>query len=170
MAYQKQIWENLPSQNTPLSADRLNHMEDGIYDAYEHGGGGETLPVGSEIDFDGQVSEIPTGWEQVDDVPVYSTTETICGTWIDGSEVYKKVVNMGNLANNSSKSVAHGIIGNFKLIGLNGGATYGTTNIWATGFNDEIYIAGDNVVWNTRADRRNFTGYIILEYIKVSSS
>ena len=29
------------------------------------GSGGETLPVGSEIDFDGQVSDIPTGWEQV---------------------------------------------------------------------------------------------------------
>lgn len=33
MAYQKQIWENLPSTNTPVNADRLNHMEDGIYDA-----------------------------------------------------------------------------------------------------------------------------------------
>ena len=33
MAYQKQIWENLPSTNTPLNADRLNHMEDGIYEA-----------------------------------------------------------------------------------------------------------------------------------------
>ena len=26
MAYQKQILENLPSTNTPLSADRLNHI------------------------------------------------------------------------------------------------------------------------------------------------
>lgn len=34
MAYTKQIWENLPSTNTPITADRLNHMEDGIYDAY----------------------------------------------------------------------------------------------------------------------------------------
>lgn len=35
MAYVKQVWENLPSTNTPLSADRLNHMEDGIYEANE---------------------------------------------------------------------------------------------------------------------------------------
>ena len=34
MAYSKQIWENAPSTNSPLSADRLNHMEDGIYNAY----------------------------------------------------------------------------------------------------------------------------------------
>ena len=35
MAYTKQTWENLPSTNTPITADRLNHMEDGIYNAYE---------------------------------------------------------------------------------------------------------------------------------------
>ena len=35
MAYQKQIWENAPSTNSPLSADRLNHMEDGIDNAYK---------------------------------------------------------------------------------------------------------------------------------------
>lgn len=32
MAYSKQTWENLPSQNTPITAERLNHMEDGIYE------------------------------------------------------------------------------------------------------------------------------------------
>lgn len=32
------------------------------------GGGGETLPVGSEINFDGQASDIPVGWEEVDNV------------------------------------------------------------------------------------------------------
>ena len=31
MAYSKQTWINLPNQTTPISADRLNHMEDGIY-------------------------------------------------------------------------------------------------------------------------------------------
>lgn len=35
MAYQKQTWENAPSTNSPLSADRLNHMEDGIDNAYK---------------------------------------------------------------------------------------------------------------------------------------
>lgn len=34
MAYVKQTWENLPKQTTPISAERLTHMEDGIYDAY----------------------------------------------------------------------------------------------------------------------------------------
>ncbi len=30
MSYTKQVWEDLPSLNTPITADRLNHMEDGI--------------------------------------------------------------------------------------------------------------------------------------------
>jgi len=33
MAYTKQTWANLPSKTTPINASRLNHMEDGIYDA-----------------------------------------------------------------------------------------------------------------------------------------
>lgn len=33
MSYTKQTWENLPSTTTPITADRLNHMENGIYDA-----------------------------------------------------------------------------------------------------------------------------------------
>ena len=33
MAYSKQTWQNLPAKSTPISAQRLNHMEDGIYDA-----------------------------------------------------------------------------------------------------------------------------------------
>lgn len=30
MSYTKQVWQDLPSTNTPITANRLNHMEDGI--------------------------------------------------------------------------------------------------------------------------------------------
>lgn len=30
MSYVKQVWEDLPSTNTPITANRLNHIEDGI--------------------------------------------------------------------------------------------------------------------------------------------
>jgi len=33
MAYSKQTWQNLPAKSTPISAQRLNHIEDGIYNA-----------------------------------------------------------------------------------------------------------------------------------------
>lgn len=40
----------------------------------------------------------------------YSTTEQDTGTkWIDGKPIYQKTINIGNLPNNQSKSVAHGI-------------------------------------------------------------
>lgn len=32
MAYIKTIWENLPSESTPINASNLNKMENGIYD------------------------------------------------------------------------------------------------------------------------------------------
>lgn len=33
MAYSKQDWKNLPDESTPISAERLIHMEEGIYNA-----------------------------------------------------------------------------------------------------------------------------------------
>ena len=50
----------------------------------------ESLPVGTELDYDGET--VPTGWEQIDDPNSYSTTETICGTWIDGKPIYRTVI------------------------------------------------------------------------------
>ena len=59
---------------------------------------GDNLPVGTEVDFDGQSSDIPVGWEQVEDKgEVYSTTETRVGTWTDGKPLYRKVVALSSL-------------------------------------------------------------------------
>lgn len=338
MAYQKQIWENLPSVNTPLSADRLNHMEDGIADAWEHGGGGggdtlpigvilplssstipegyllcdgsavsretyatlfgvigttygsgdgsttfnlpnlqgkvpvgqdtndtdfdalgetgggkqtmipmqwytdfidmriktglsipswenfrknasgvtagglsetsnsavmginenttvdtngnlqpylvvkyiikalnaqsgeirsESLPVGSEIDYDGQT--IPTGWEQIDDPNSYSTTETICGTWIDDSPIYRKVI---NFTNTSTDWQTIDTINNIdEIIRLNGyvyDSGDNKTAIPSYG-NDSVqfYIdTSDNIRKKSTSYYSNKTGMIILEYTK----
>lgn len=55
----------------------LNEIDNKLYRYYNNtmnllesgsGGAGETLPVGSEIDFDGNASDIPSGWEQVSGV------------------------------------------------------------------------------------------------------
>ena len=49
----------------------------------------DSLPVGTELDFNGSVSDIPIGWEQVE---TYSTDEVKTGdTWIDGKPIYRKV-------------------------------------------------------------------------------
>ena len=52
----------------------------------------DSMPVGTEVDFDGQASDIPVGWEQVDDPSVYSNTERVVGTWF-GKPLYRKDYN-----------------------------------------------------------------------------
>ena len=47
MKYTKTEWQNLPDTTTPITADRLNNIENGIEYLFEHGvGGGDTLPIG----------------------------------------------------------------------------------------------------------------------------
>lgn len=50
----------------------------------------DSMPVGTEVDFDGTNADIPTGWEQITDPSVYSTNEIVIGTWIDGRPIYRK--------------------------------------------------------------------------------
>lgn len=49
----------------------------------------DSMPVGTEVDFDGSASDIPTGWEET---PYYSTTQEVKTgkKWIDGSDIYVK--------------------------------------------------------------------------------
>lgn len=35
MAYVKQVWKNLPNKTTPVNAERMNHIEQGISDLYD---------------------------------------------------------------------------------------------------------------------------------------
>ena len=69
MAYVKQVWENTPSENTPMSAERLNYMETGIYNNSQSI---ETIN-----------SNLPD---------IYSTSEVKTNkVWTDGKPIYRKV-------------------------------------------------------------------------------
>lgn len=103
MAYVKQNWENLPSTNTPITAERLNHMEDGIAEAWEHGGGsgaGETLRIGTILPFTGSSSELPTGYMLCDGAELnrtdYSDLFAVIGTSF-GSGNGSSTFNLPNL-------------------------------------------------------------------------
>lgn len=96
MAYIKQTWENLPSTNTPISAERLNHMEDGIAEAWEHGGEITIYDEYNESTTDGY------SCNYLNNIHNYSTTETKIGKWIDGKDLYQKViVKSGKITNNT---------------------------------------------------------------------
>ena len=51
---------------------------------------GDTLPIGSEVDYNGDT--VPAGWEEVADPDVYSTEEKVIGTWVNGYKIYRKVI------------------------------------------------------------------------------
>lgn len=50
MAYEKQKWENGKDGGTPITAERLNHIEDGIAAKAEQGPQGKQGPKGDKGD------------------------------------------------------------------------------------------------------------------------
>lgn len=114
MAYSKTTWVN---GQTPINDTNLNNIENGIaaLDTGKQnvltagnnitiendiisatggsGAGGESLPIGSEIDYNGNVSSIPDGWEisDVDPHTYISNTEKIIGTW-DNKPLYRQII------------------------------------------------------------------------------
>ena len=98
---------------------------------------------------------------------VYSTREARIGTWTDGKPLYRKVINMGNLGNNTAKTSPHGLT-NSLIKNIGGGASNGSIHIGISGWNDEVYLDTNNVVWNTKSNRSSYTGYVILEYTKTT--
>lgn len=107
-------------------------------------------------------------------VSKYSTTEQKIGTWINGKPLYRKVVNLGNLPNATSKSVSHGLtIANVNIVHFYGIAKYG--NIYlnlphcsVNNTNDSMFIDGNNILIQCVENRSAFTGYCIIEYTKTT--
>ena len=52
----------------------------------------DSMPVGTEVDFDGDVDDIPVGWEETTNPESYSTIEVKTNkVWIDGKPIYRRV-------------------------------------------------------------------------------
>ena len=73
-------FQNLPNTTTPVNAYNLNKIQENAENAIN----------------------------EVDNKTVYSTSETIVGEWL-GKPLYRKVININNLPNNTYKAVAHNI-------------------------------------------------------------
>ena len=94
MEYTKTNWRDLPDTTTPITADRLNNMENGIEYLFEHGvGGGDTLPIGIILPFSDD--NIPEGYMLCDGSPIsrttYATLFSVIGTTYgvgDGSTTF----------------------------------------------------------------------------------
>lgn len=84
MAYKKQGWENGEDGGTPLSAERLNHMEKGIKEKAERGPKGEQGPKG-EPGEDGKQG--PAGDDGVGVENITRDGNTLVFEMTDGSNI-----------------------------------------------------------------------------------
>lgn len=113
----------------------------------------------------------------------YSLSEIATGcTWIDGKQIYKKTVDLGQCPNQSSKTVTAGITGMDKMIRLEGMA-YSNTAVFHFGpsattfYPDTLELGGgswyisyqksdDTITLTTGLDRSNCTAYATVYYTK----
>lgn len=105
----------------------------------------------------------------------YSTTETICGTWLD-KPLYRKVINFGALPNNTTKQVNHNIANIDRIVNTQGYAYASSTqvsvNIPYAGYGDfvcDVIVNTTYVKVATHLDQSAFGEcYIFLEYTKTT--
>lgn len=112
MAYTKQTWEDLPSTNTPITASRLNHIEDGIESVET-----SLTPVTSYT----ETNTKGYSCDYINDCNTYSTSETFTGKyWVDGSKIYRKTIHYTstNGLQTGSNSINHNIsnIGTHRVV------------------------------------------------------
>ena len=88
MAYNKTTWENAPSTNTPINANNLNKIEEGIYQnslKADQEGDLTTLTTTEKSTLVGAINELKGG-------ETYSTSEVNTGKiWHNNKPIYRKV-------------------------------------------------------------------------------
>ena len=157
MAYEKQTWEDYPSTNTPITSDRLNHIEQGIYD-------NSTDIVSTATQLRNEMkTNIVTGQE-------VATNE-----YVDGKQIFRKRVDVGNLPGASAKKLVSIGLTNVNIINFSGYyfssyEGFGIPINHATGTN---YYVQTYLVLNTMkidiscgSDRSSYTGYVDIYYTK----
>ena len=104
----------------------------------------------------------------------YSTTEKVVGTWIDGKPLYSKVVNLGALPDNDTKSIAHSIQNLKRVVKLEGFAGSsvnkgGITLPHATNTPVALYVDDTNVSVKTSNNTSAYTeAYAFVYYTKTT--
>ena len=173
--YEKQLWKDYPDTTTPITSDRLNHMEDGIK-------GLSDAQVSIEVidSLDGNSTTNAPSIRAVNDglLDKYSTEEQRIGTWIDGKKIYRKVINIGPLKSTQGAfSYNHGIsnIAYFtKVEGIiNNGTEWFTANSVYRGVNNYTYDFGllatkTKITFSTQTDRSAYSAIVTLEYTKTT--
>ncbi len=113
----------------------------------------------------------------VNNIVNYSTTEKVCGTWIDGKPIYRKVLYVDSLPNTASAIYSTGIA-NIDIVTKVYGISHGQTGhafplpyvgVFSTNSSIELtYMQGGDIRIVTQNDRSSNSAYIIIEYTKTT--
>lgn len=140
------------------------------------------LPINRNIEYTPTADYHPTTKKYVDTqiqnnlYHNYTTGETLSGDiWIDGSPVYRKVIQINSVIKNLS-TFAHNISGLTNIVNIKG---YGkvTDNAFVPinscltngvkQYNSCVCLEGNNIIFYMSADREKFiSANVIIEYIK----
>lgn len=107
------------------------------------------------------------------DYAAAGTEQSLGYKWIDNKVVYRKVINVGSLPNNTTKNVAHGITFDTVIDMFGRASSAGnviglpfTTPVSPTTNQVACWNDGTNIVLQTGSDRTGFTGYVVMLYTK----
>lgn len=109
----------------------------------------------------------------VQDALSYSTTEKIVGTWVDGSPIYKKTIDVGTLPNATTKGVNHNISNLDRVLKVEGEAKSTSIRlplpfVGLSGDSIGIYIDNTKVNIIAGGDASYYTGSVTLYYTKTT--
>lgn len=144
----------------------------------KNGGGSGGASSAANVSFDNtgtglNASNVQTAIGELDARDIYTTNEEVIGKWIDGRPIYRKVVDIGALPNNTHKEVAHNIADLDLVIRLYGCAK--STNAFAVlpyvtvedgNYQIALEITTTDVVVWTDYDRSAYSGHAVVEYLK----
>lgn len=106
----------------------------------------------------------------------YSFDEHIVGTWIDGKPLYEKIIDCGELPNNSTKYTPHNINNLKRVISIDGVASFGQEQymplpyIETAGINYcvQVVIVGENIKTKTSANYNGWNVIVTIRYTKTT--
>ena len=106
----------------------------------------------------------------------YSTTEHEIGTWIDGSTLYEKTVNIGTMPNATYKNTNHGVSNMGSVVSVIGTMIRTSDNVCKplpfglTSSNNfvSVEVTPSVVYVSTGTDYSAYNGYITIRYTKTS--
>jgi len=136
-------------ETTPLSAEVLNVKSTGTKNTYS--------------------------CDYINSLGTYSTTEQVVGTWINNKPVYRKVVELGALPDNSQKTVPHNIANLGTVVSLRGMTTgdnkfpipESRTSLYLD-YQVGLWCNSTNIVVETGNDRTSTSAFAVIEYTKTT--